>query len=374
VTAEAAGGTSTSQDTRIAVLGAGFWAQFQIAAWQEVPGARVVALYNRTRSKAEALAKRFGIEAVYDDAVALIREVRPDVIDVITDVDTHARFVELAARSGIPVICQKPLAPSLEVAARLVDLCREAGVPFAVHENWRWQRPLRELKRALESGAIGTPWRAHVQYASSFPVFENQPFLKELEQFILTDMGTHILDVVRFLFGEPSRIYAQTYRVHPDIKGEDAATLLLTIPQPGAQDVTPRGAAGVSDALACTVQLGYASRLERERFPEVFILVEGQHGSIELAPDYWLRTTTAGGTHAVRVPPPRYDWADPRYDLVQASIVGCNADCLAHARGEHQAETSGEDNLKTLSLVFAAYESARTGAAVAVASAESTPA
>ena len=224
----------------------------------------MVALYNRTRSKAEALGARFGIGAVYDDPAALLEEVRPDVVDVITNADTHDPFVRLAARHGVPVICQKPLAPSLEVARGMVGACREAGVPLAVHENWRWQRPLRELKAVLAGGAIGRPFRAHVQYASSFPVFENQPFLRDLEQFILTDMGTHILDVVRFLFGEPASLLAQTYRAHREIKGEDVATLLLSIPGPGARGrwaVRPVGAAGVRDALACTCHLSYAEPL-----------------------------------------------------------------------------------------------------------------
>jgi predicted dehydrogenase len=351
--------------TRIAVLGAGFWAQFQIAAWKEVPGAEVVAIYNRTRARATALAARFGVGAVYDDAESLLREVRPDVVDVVTDVDSHAHFVRLAAAHGVPVICQKPLAPDLETARGMVETCRAAGVPLAVHENWRWQRPLRALKNVLESGAVGRPFRAHVQYASSFPVFANQPFLGELEQFILTDMGTHILDVVRFLFGEPDRLTAQTYRVHPLIKGEDVATLLLGIPRPdAASPAAPAGPSGVRDDLACTVQLSYASRWERERFPEVFILIEGDAGAVELAPDYWLRTTTAAGTHSRRLPPPRYAWADPAYDLVHASIVPCHADCLRAMRGGPPAETSGADNLKTLALVFAAYESARSGQTV----------
>jgi predicted dehydrogenase len=126
----------------------------------------------------------------------------------------------------------------------------------------------------------------------------------------------------------------------------------------------------VTGALTCTCELSYASRLERERFPEVFLLVEGTQGSLELAPDYWLRTTTEDGTHARRVPPPRYAWADPAYDLVHSSIVPCHADCLRWIRGGPPAETSGEDNLKTLALVFAAYESARRGQVVEVGSPE----
>ncbi len=96
---------------RYALLGTGFWSRYQLAAWQELEGARCVALFNRTRSKAEAIAAEFGIPAVYDDAESLVTSESLDFIDIVTDVATHPRFVALAAKHRIPVICQKPLAP-----------------------------------------------------------------------------------------------------------------------------------------------------------------------------------------------------------------------------------------------------------------------
>ncbi|RXM20870.1 gfo/Idh/MocA family oxidoreductase, partial [Citrobacter sp. AAK_AS5] len=85
--------------------------------------------------------------------------------------------------------------------------CRRVAVPFLVHENWRWQTPLRALKAVLDRGVIGRVFRARLTYSNSIPVFENQPFLRELEQFILTDIGTHILDTARMLFGEAESVY-----------------------------------------------------------------------------------------------------------------------------------------------------------------------
>ncbi len=80
-----------------------------------------------------------------------------------------------------PVICQKPMANDFAEAKAMVRLCQEAQVPFFVHENWRWQRPIRELKKVLDSGKIGPPFRARIDFNTSFPVFTNQPFLRELE-------------------------------------------------------------------------------------------------------------------------------------------------------------------------------------------------
>jgi predicted dehydrogenase len=341
---------------RFAIFGTGFWSRFQLAGWRELEGAACVALYNRTRPKAEALAREFGVPAVYDDPEELLRREDLDFIDIITDVDTHSRFVHLAAAHGLPAICQKPLAPSLAEAERMVAACREAGVHLLVHENWRWQAPIRRLKRVLDEGRIGTPFRARIDFISGFDVFANQPFLAELEQFLLTDIGSHILDVARFLFGEASRLYCQTRRVHRSIKGEDVATVMMTM----------------GNGITVTCNMAYAGNpLEHDRFPETYVFVEGDAGSVELGPDSWIRTTTAEGTHARRHPSPRHPWADPAYDLIHASIVPCNADLLAALRGEGTAETTGEDNLNTVRLVFASYDSAAAGDIVLPG--ESTP-
>ena len=341
---------STTGPVRIAVLGCGFWSRFQAAGWQELgPDAvRVVAVCDPDRARAEAAADRVGGGAVaYTDAGELLTRERVDAVDVITPVGTHADLVRLAAARGVPVICQKPMARTLPEAEQMVAACRQAGVPLLVHENWRWQTPVRALKRAVEgnhaAGGIGRVFRARLDFVTGFPVFRNQPFLADLEQFILTDIGSHVLDAARFLFGEAATVYCQTARAHRHIRGEDVATVVL------------RTAGGAT----VTCNMAYAgNHLEHDRFPETFAFVEGEHGSAELGPDYWVRVTTAAGTHAARHPPPRHAWADPAYDVVQASIVPCNADLLAHLRGGRPAETTGEDNLNTVRLVFAAYASA----------------
>ncbi len=332
-----------SDPPRFAMFGAGFWARYQLAGWRELGGVECVALCDPDRPKAEAQAREAGVPKVYDDPDALLDGERPDFVDIVTPVETHARLVRLAASRGLPAICQKPMAPTLAEAQGMVDACREAGVPLLVHENWRWQTPIRELKRVVDAGRIGRPFRARIDFISGFPVFANQPFLRELDQFLLTDIGTHILDVARFLFGEAEALACTTSRVHRDIRGEDVATVMLVM----------RGGATV------VCNMAYAeNHLERDRFPETFIFVEADAGSAELGPDYWIRETTAEGTRARRVPPPRFAWADPDYNLIHASIVPCHANLLGALRGTNPAETTGEDNLATLRLVFESYRSA----------------
>ena len=60
-------------------------------------------------------------------------------------------------------------------AEQMVAACRQAGVSLFVHENWRWQPPLRQFQRVLAEGAIGAPFRARIEMISGFPVFDNSP-------------------------------------------------------------------------------------------------------------------------------------------------------------------------------------------------------
>jgi predicted dehydrogenase len=337
-----------TNDLRFAVLGAGFWTPYQLAAWRELRGVRCVAIYNRTRARAESVARTLGIPSVYDDLDELLERESPAFVDNITEVGGHRPLTEQAARRGVPVICQKPLASSRDDAHAMVRSCRQAGVPLLVHENWRWQAPIRAVATLLRSGAVGAPFRARIDMISGFEGWLNQPALRDLEQFILTDLGSHILDTARFLFGEAASVYAITQRTLPNVlRGENVATVTMVMGDP---------------PVTVLCQMAYArTPLERESFPQTLMFIEGDEGSIELDVNYWVRVTTRRGTLSVRHPPPRYAWADPRYDVVHASIVACNANLLAALRGEPVAETTGDDNLKTVDLVFDSYESARTG-------------
>lgn len=339
---------------RFAVFGAGFWVRYQLAAWRELEGVECVAIYNRTRARAESLAGALGIPAVYEDAEKLLHEVKPDFVDNITEVGGHKPLSLLCARRRIPCICQKPMAASLKDSRAMVNEFRQAKTPFFIHENWRWQSPMVALRKLVGSGVIGTPFRARLTMISGFDCWANQPALAKLEQFILTDLGTHILDVARVFFGEARSVYCLTQRtLAPKVKGENVATLLLSM-----------GAAHTS----VTVEMAYAKTpLEpsvRECFPQTLAFIEGPKGSIELCADYVIRLTTFRGTEITRHAPGRYAWANPAYDVAHASIVSCNANLLSALRGEGEAETTGADNFKTLEVVFGAYESARKGAVV----------
>ncbi len=335
---------------RFALAGAGFWSHYQLHGWRELPGCECIAIYNRTRAKAEKLAAAFGIPAdrVYDDYARMLEAERLDFVDIVTAVEQHATMTRLAADRGLDVVCQKPMATDFASAAAMVAHCRKRKVKLLINENWRWQPQIRAFAAAMKKAPLGKIWRAHINYSNSFPVFQNQPFLADLPQFMLADMGTHLFDAMRFLFGEADTLYARAHSVARGIKGEDAASVLF----------------GMKNGMTVYTNLSYASRVNGECFPQAFITVEGEDASVSLERDFTIRVVTKRGTKTTRHPPPRYKWADPRYGVVHASIVAAQRNLLAGLRGAAPAETTGADNLKTLRLVYGCYESIKSGKVV----------
>jgi predicted dehydrogenase len=333
------------QKMKFAVLGCGFWSQFQLGGWKELHRAECVALYNRTKSKADDLARRFDIPHTYDDAEEMMEKEELDFVDIITDVDTHPKFVELAAKYRKHVICQKPMAPSFAIAKKMMQVTREAGVRFFVHENYRWQPQIRRVKQIIDSGVIGKPFRCNSLWNTAFPLFETQPFLATLKQFALTDQGSHQFDVLRYLFGEAETIFTQIQTINPKIKGEDVATSMLRM----------------KNGTVCIQQISFSSPLEKEVFPQVLLIVEGEKGSIRLDPGYNFAITSGDKTTYEKMTMQKYSWQTERLEPEPPGIVACNNDILQDLLDNRKAETGAEDNFETVRLVWAAYESANSG-------------
>jgi predicted dehydrogenase len=328
---------------RCAVFGTGFWSLYQIPAWFEVGGVDIVACYNRTVARAEGVAARFGIPKVYGDPEELLQNEQLDFIDIITEVPAHEPLVLLAAKYKVPVICQKPMAASYASARRMVEACREAGIPFFVHENYRWQAPVRAAKQLVDEGRIGRIFRGRFQFVHELPEFawQNQPLLKQLQNLVIADQGSHQLDLARFFMGEARSLYCQHLRVREDIAGEDVASITMQM-----------------DNAICNVELTFVTQTEGKHFPEATFFLEGTGGTLELRSDFWIHLTTHAGTLINRYEGPRYPWCNPDYNVNHASMVPIHQDFLRALRTGAPPENTGEDNLKTMRLVFAAYESA----------------
>ena len=326
-----------------ALVGCGFFARHHLHAWRMLEGADVVAVCDLDEARAEAYAREFGVPRFYSDVETMLGQEDLDFVDVATQANTHRTLVERVAGRGLNVICQKPLAPSLGEAKNIVAAARD--VTLMVHENFRWQRPMLELKRA--SADIGSLFYGRISFRSAFDVYKDQPYLATDERFVLYDLGVHLFDLARFFFGEADALLCHTSRVNPNIRGEDVATALLKM-QSGAHVVA---------------EMSYASRLEQEHFPQTLVALEGDRGSAVLSADYHITLTTPRGTRHIDASP-RPLWTPAPANAIPESVLNIQRHWLECLATGATPDTSGEDNLKTLELTFGAYASANEGKVV----------
>ena len=333
-----------------ALIGCGFFAINQMHAWNDVDGARIVAICDRDPERLKIVGDQFGIERRYSDANALFSDGGFDFVDIATTVQSHRILVEMAAQHEVPAICQKPFAKTLADAKAMVAACRGAGIPLMVHENFRWQRPIQAVRKVLDEGSIGTPFWGRFSFRSGYDVFSGQPYLAEGERFIIEDLGIHTLDIARYILGDVRGVTARTKRVNPRIKGEDVATILLDH-ESGATSI---------------VDVSYATKLSKEPFPETLIEIDGSEGTIRLTQGYQLEVTNANGTATDDVSPILLSWASRPWHNIQESVYAIQQHWVDKLKQGAEHSTSGADNLKTFALVEGAYESAASGQTVDV--------
>ncbi len=324
-----------------ALIGCGFFSQNHMHAWSDIKGVEIVALCDTDADRLLATARSFNVTRTYDNAAELFADGGFDFVDIATTVGSHRTLVEMAANSGVHIICQKPFAENMGDARAMVKASSDGGGILMVHENFRWQSPIQAALELVNSGEIGDPFFCRVSFRSGYDVFSGQPYLAEGERFIIEDLGIHILDIARAFVGDVTRIAATTRRINPEIKGEDVATMLLT------------HESGATSLVDCS----YATKRIPETFPQSLLEIDGSLGTLRLSAGYQLSVHT--DTEICRdVSPPLLPWAEKPWHNIQESVLRIQqhfVDCVTNGI---EPQTSGADNLKTLALVEAAYKAA----------------
>jgi predicted dehydrogenase len=332
--------------TRIAVIGCGFYAQNHLASWRDLAGAgaALVGVCDTDPAKAEAAAATFGARP-YTDPEAMLAETGPDLVEIVTRVDSHRALAELAFGHVRGVIVQKPFAPTLEDAKAVVAGASRAGVWLAVHENFRFQPPMRRVIDLIDADTIGPPSWARLQFRTGWDVYATQPYFLTETRLCMADVGVHVLDCARRILGEVTQVTAETQQRNPQLRGEDTATILL------------RHASGAVSVVDCT----YEARCLPDPFPETLVRVEGPKGCVILKAGGGIALTVDGSRRDLAVDYPSPPWTEPRWAVSQTGCLEACRHFLERFRAGRPAETAGEDNLRTVALVEASYASASQG-------------
>jgi D-apiose dehydrogenase len=333
-------------DMKGVMIGGGFFAHFHAEAWSRMDGARITAIADPIPDRAQQFADRWGIGKAYTDAEALIRNEKPDFVDIVTRPDSHPTLVSMAARQGVHVICQKPMAADRRDAGAMAEICAQAGVRLLMHENWRWQPWYREVKRLMETGAVGKPYHLAFRMRSGDGLgsepYKAQPYFREMPRLLIYEMLVHQLDTARYLAGEIQSLYCQIQRINPVIQGEDCAQIQLLM---------ANGIHGLIDANRINGR-------EPSKVAMGSFRLEGNGGMIRLTSSGRLFISGIGQEEA----PHNFPSSELGYkgDSVKAAQEHY-LHCLKTGR---PCETEGTEYLKTVEAVEACYRSATTRQAV----------
>ena len=336
---------------RLGLIGCGFFAQNHLHAWRDLKaeGVDLVAVCDTDAERAKAAAASFGVPRWYTDAREMLANEQLGLVDIATQMGTHLELVLLAIGHGVPTIVQKPFGVDIAQVRQMVEASDRAGVFLAVHENFRFQKPLRRIREVLESGAIGKPSWARISFRTGYDIYTGQPYLSRQERFVLIDVGVHVLDVARALLGEVTHLTAELQRRNAAAIGEDTATMLL------------RHESGAVSVVECT----YGSRRVPDSFPETLIEVEGERGAIASRIGNLVEVTIDGKMTSSSEDPEVLPWATRPWHVAQESVLATCRHMLEALRAGRPAATSAADNLRTFALVEAAYQAAGKVAPIA---------
>ncbi len=344
-------------DFGIGAIGAGFiMRDVQLKAYADA-GYRVAAILSRTPESAREAAKLRGIPRVYETVEEMLEDPAIQILDIAVPPDRQLAIVRQAAEQGRHIkgiLAQKPLAVTYREAVETVRLCADANITLAVNQNMRYDQSIAALKVLLERGDLGTPVLATIEMRA---VPHWQAWLREYNRLTLLNMSIHHIDTFRYLFGDPESIFVSV-RKDPRTRFEHEDGICLYILEYGD---------GLRAAAWDDTWTG--PRTERDDLhPYIKWRVEGTEGLAEGTigwPNYPNRspstlTYTTSAQPGVWITPRwREVWFPDAFREPMADLMN------AIASGRPPA-TNGADNLGTMAIVEAGYQSIREGRAVQI--------
>ena len=251
----------------VGMLGYAFMGKAHSNAFKKIPYMmyppvaipKLIAIAGRNEAAAKEAALRYGYEGYYTDWRQMLKDDRIQLFDNGGPNDTHAEPCIEAARAGKHILCEKPLARSAKEAASMLEAVTKAGVKHAVAFNYRFVPAIRQAKELILSGALGQIYHFRAVYLQEWIMpHYGTPLIWRLDKKVagsgaLGDLGAHIIDLGRFLVGEPRSVSAL------------AKTFIPERPMPDGKGT---GKVKVDDAFVAAVEFesGAIGTLEATRF------------------------------------------------------------------------------------------------------------
>ena len=341
---------AASGKVKVGIIGSGFEADIHAASIKILPeDAEVLAVASPTPGHPEALAKKYGIPLVFHDYREMLKEKDIEMVTINAPNYLHCAMTRDIARAGKHVVCEKPLAMTLEECDEMIDVCRKQGVLLAYAEELLFTPKYVKAKQMADQGAFGKVYLVKQSEKHSGP---HAPWFWDVEKSgggVFMDMGCHGIAFCHWFLGRPKikSVYCQMgiYAHAGKTKGEDNSVCILEFEngaigliedswaKPGGMDDTVEiyGTQGVSYA---DLHMGNALPTFSE---------PGYGYAVEKAP------STQGWTYPVF----EEHW---NYGLPQELQHFARA-----VRGKETLSSTGEDGRLVQEVMLAGYQSAGAG-------------
>lgn len=325
---------------RIGMVGTGSMGHAHVPAWQHLRaiGAELVGVTANRAGSAEAFAEQYGIQA-FGSFAELIEAV--DIVDLCVPTNLHREMTEQAARAGKHVICEKPIALTVEDAQAMIAACEKAGVQLHIAHVVRYVSHYHAAKQAIDAGHIGKPCVMRLSRAGYQPRKSTDNWFVDAARSggMMLDLMIHDYDYARWLAGDIERVFARSIRgTEPDAAGDYALVTLR-----------------YTNGAIAHIEGGWIYP------PGIFrtsLDIAGTDGVIEWASD------DAQTLHTHLTNPPPADTAE----VAVPSAAAADSPFTAQLHDFYRAITSGitprvtpQDAVAALEIGLAAIESARTG-------------
>ena len=325
---------------QVACLGAGFFAQFHRDGWERIAETDIVGVADNDITKAQATG-----HTAFESLDDMLAAVQPDILDIVVPPSGHAAAIRQALTHDIKmIICQKPFCTSLDEAREIADLAKAKNTPLIVHENFRFQPWFRAIQAEIAKGTIGDILQATFRLRPGDgqgpnAYLERQPYFQKMPRFLMHETGVHFIDTFRFLFGNPTSVYADLRNVNYSIAGEDAGFVIFEHPN------------GVRSVFDGNRNLDHLAKNPRCTMGEG--LFEGTDGTLTLLGDgsVHLRKFSELTTTQIIEPDKSQTFGGDCTFLLQRHVVD--------AMLKHQPlENAANDYLTVIEIESAVYESA----------------
>ena len=337
---------------KVGIIGSQFISTIHAESLQRCQAAETIAVASPTPGNAQKFAAQHGIPNHFADYADLLAMDEIDMVVIGIPNDLHCEVVVAAARAGKHVVIEKPLCLNLAEADEMIDAARQASIKLMYAEELCFTPKYVRLKQLLDSGALGTPTLIKQSEKHDGP---HAPHFWDVTRSgggVAMDMGCHAIEFFRWMLDRPAvkSVYAQmNTHVHQDKTiGDDNAVIILEfdtgVVAIAEESWTKLGGMDDRAEVHGSKGVAYADLLHGNSIQTYSR--DGYDYAVEKAGD------TKGWTFTI------YDEAyNYGFDQEMAHFVDC-------VQNDRPPLVTAEDGRTVLEIIFAAYESARTGSKV----------